>query len=54
MWIEIHYITYLGAAALIFWLARIFHRAGALFLNDAFVGNPVLTRLDIQLLDVGF
>lgn len=53
--IDVYYLVYFAVgASLIFWLARIFHRAGAVFLNDAFPGNVSLIRAVAQLLDVGF
>jgi hypothetical protein len=51
----VYYLTYLGSSvALIFWLARILHRAGGVFLDEAFHGNTALVRAVAQLLDVGF
>lgn len=50
-----YYISYLGiCAALIFWLARILNRSGAIFLHDSFGDKEVLIRSIAHLLDVGF
>lgn len=51
----VYYISYLAAGtSLIVWLARIFHRAGTVFLGDIFGANTTLIRAVSQLLDVGF
>ena len=50
-----YYTAYFSTcAALIFWLGRIFRRAGAVFLTDALAGNAEVIRAVSQLLDVGF
>jgi hypothetical protein len=50
-----YYVAYFGCCfTLIFWLARILHRAGGIFLDDAFHGKPTLTKAVTQLLDVGY
>jgi hypothetical protein len=55
MYMEIYYATYLGlCAAIIGWLGWTLHRAGTVFLNDAFGGNAVLAQAVARLLDVGF
>jgi hypothetical protein len=55
MYLETYYIAYFSVCAiLIVALARILHRAGAAFLNDAFAGNKGLVSAVTQLLDVGF
>ena len=51
----IYYATYLGACAIaISILGFIFHRSGAIFLNNAFVGNHTLARAVGRLLNLGF
>jgi hypothetical protein len=51
----IYYVSYLGiCAALIFWLARILNRSGAIFLHDSFGDKEVLIRSIAHLLDIGF
>jgi hypothetical protein len=50
-----YYAAYLSiCVALILWLGRIFRRAGAVFLSDAFAGNAAVIRAVSQLLDLGF
>lgn len=50
-----YYCTYLGCCALLIGLlGLIFHRSGAIFLNNAFAGNHTLARAVGRLLDVGF
>jgi hypothetical protein len=50
-----YYVSYLGiCAALIFWLARILNRSGAIFLHDSFGDKEVLIRSIAHLLDIGF
>jgi hypothetical protein len=55
MYLEAYYASYLGlCAALIFWLGWTLHRAGSVFLSDAFGGNATLVRAVAHLLGVGF
>jgi hypothetical protein len=55
MLLGIYYATYLGSCAvLIAVLAFVFHRSGAIFLNNAFAGNHTLARAVGTLLDMGF
>jgi hypothetical protein len=50
-----YYSVYLGACALLIaGLGRIFHRAGGVFLKDAFAGNATLVNAVVRLLDIGF
>ena len=50
-----YYFVYLGiCAALILWLGRVLHRAGAVLLEDAFHERQVLVKAIGQLLDIGF
>jgi hypothetical protein len=50
-----YYCVYLGACALLIAaLGRIFHRAGRVFLKDAFAGNTTLVDAVARLLDIGF
>jgi hypothetical protein len=50
-----YYSVYLGACApLIAGLGWIFHRAGGVFLKDAFAGNTTLVDAVARLLDIGF
>jgi hypothetical protein len=50
-----YYCVYLGACAvLIVWLGIILHRAGRVFLDDAFAGNATLVHAVARLLDIGF
>ncbi|MGB0064916.1 MAG: hypothetical protein WBP85_10770 [Terracidiphilus sp.] len=50
-----YYCVYLAACAiLIVWRGAILHRAGALFLNDAFQGNQTVAGAVARLLDIGF
>jgi hypothetical protein len=50
-----YYATYLGCCAIAIGVAGwIFHRSGAVFLNNAFAGNHTLARAVGRLLDVGF
>lgn len=51
----IYYCVYLGACAiLIAGLGWTFHRAGRVFLTDAFAGNTMLVDAVARLLDIGF
>lgn len=55
MLLSIYYTVYLGfCAVLIAVLGFIFHRSGAIFLNNAFAGNHTLARAVGRLLDMGF
>jgi hypothetical protein len=55
MFLETYYAVYLGSCAvLIAALGLIFHRSGAVFLNNAFAGNHTLARAVGRLLDLGF
>ena len=50
-----YYCVYLGACALLIaGLGWTFHRAGGVFLKDAFAGNTTLVDAVARLLDVGF
>jgi hypothetical protein len=50
-----YYAIYLGCCAILIGaLGFIFHRSGAVFLNNAFAGNHTLARAVGNLLDVGF
>jgi hypothetical protein len=50
-----YYAIYLDSCAiLIAVLGYIFHRSGAIFLNNAFAGNHTLARAVGRLLDTGF
>jgi hypothetical protein len=50
-----YYVTYLTACAvLIAGLAIVLHRAGAVFLDDTFSGNPQMRRAVVHLLDIGY
>ena len=50
-----YYVVYLGiSAALILWLGRVLHRAGAVLLEDGFHERPILVKAIGQLLDIGF
>jgi hypothetical protein len=50
-----YYCVYLGACALLIaGLGRTFHRAGRVFLKDAFAGNTTLVDAVARLLDIGF
>jgi hypothetical protein len=50
-----YYCVYLGACALLIaGLGWTFHRAGGVFLKDAFVGNTTLVDAVARLLDIGF
>jgi hypothetical protein len=50
-----YYCVYLGACALLIAaLGRVFHRAGRVFLKDAFAGNTTLVDAVAGLLDIGF
>jgi hypothetical protein len=50
-----YYCVYLGACAiLIAGLGWTFHRAGGVFLKDAFAGNTTLVGAVARLLDIGF
>jgi len=51
----IYYCVYLGACALLIaGLGWTFHRAGGVFLKDAFAGNTTLVNAVARLLDIGF
>lgn len=51
----IYYCAYLGACALLIaGLGFTFHRAGGVFLKDAFAGNTTLVDAVARLLDIGF
>lgn len=53
--LAIYYVSYFGLRALlIFGVARILHRSGARFLNDAFNGDRQLISSVSRLLDTGF
>jgi len=55
LYVIAYYCIDLGACAvLIVWLGRVFHKAGRVFLNDAFAGNETLVRAVARLLDIGF
>jgi len=55
MYLEVYYATYFGlCTALIIWLGWTLHRAGSVFLSEAFAGNVTLVRAVAHLLDVGF
>lgn len=55
MHLATYYISYpVICAALIFWLARILNRSGAIFLHDCFGDKEVLIRSIGHLLNVGF
>lgn len=50
-----YYCVYLGACALLIsGLGWTFHRAGGVFLKDAFAGNTTLVDAVARLLDIGF
>jgi predicted neutral ceramidase superfamily lipid hydrolase len=50
-----YYCVYLGACALLIAaLGWTFHRAGGVFLKDAFAGNTTLIDAVARLLDIGF
>jgi hypothetical protein len=54
-YIETYYCAYLGVSAiLIAGLGWTFHRAGQVFLKDAFAGNATLVDAVARLLDIGF
>jgi hypothetical protein len=54
-YIETYYCVYLCASAiLIAGLGWTFHRAGQVFLKDAFTGNTTLVDAVARLLDIGF
>jgi len=54
-YLETYYCVYLGACVLLIAaLGRIFHRAGGVFLKDAFAGNTTLVDAVARLLDIGF
>ena len=55
IYIDVYYWLYLGASAiLIAALGRTFHRAGGVFLRDAFAENAKLVDAVARLLDIGF
>src|SRR5580658_6957573 len=55
MLLETYYSIYLGCCAIaIAILGVIFHRSGAIYLNNAFAGNHTLARAVGRLLDMGF
>ena len=50
-----YYLSYLTAsAAIVFWLARTFHRFGSIFLREAFRGDESIVAALTHLLDIGF
>jgi hypothetical protein len=50
-----YYVIYLGACAvLIAGLAVVLHRAGAVFLEESFSGNPRMQTAIVHLLDIGY
>lgn len=54
-YLETYYCVYVGACAvLIAGLGWTFHRAGQVFLKDAFAGNTTLVDAVARLLDIGF
>ena len=54
IYIDVYYWLYLGASAiLIAALGRTFHRAGGVFLRDAFAENAKLVDAVARLLDIG-
>lgn len=54
-YIETYYCVYLCACALLIaGLGLTFHRAGQVFLRDAFSGNTMLVDAVARLLDIGF
>lgn len=55
MLLETYYAVYLGSCAVVIATTGfIFHRSGAIFLNNAFAGNHTLARAVGRLLDMGF
>lgn len=55
MFLGAYYAIYPGCCAIVIAvLGFIFHRSGAVFLNNAFAGNHTLARAVGRLLDVGF
>ena len=55
MYSATYYICYLAICTLlILWLSHLLNRSGAIFLSEAFNGNPVLVTSVTRLLDVGF
>ena len=55
MLLDVYYALYLGSCTVIIaTLGIIFHRSGAVFLNNAFAGNHTLARAVGRLLDLGF
>jgi hypothetical protein len=55
MLLETYYAVYLGCCAIVIAvLGFIFHRSGAVFLNNAFAGNHTLARAVGTLMDMGF
>jgi hypothetical protein len=53
-YLETYYFAYLGACAVVVaGLGWTFHRAGQIFLKDAFAGNITLVRAVSRLLDLG-
>jgi hypothetical protein len=55
MYLTLYYISYLTISiALILWLGRILHRAGAVLLDEAFHDKPALVAAVSHLLDIGF
>jgi hypothetical protein len=55
MLLETYYVLYLGSCAIaIAVIGYIFHRSGAIYLNNAFAGNHTLARAVGRLLDMGF
>ena len=55
MYLTTYYVSYLTISiALILWLGRILHRAGAVLLDEAFHDRPALVAGVTHLLDIGF
>jgi hypothetical protein len=55
MYLTTYYVAYLTiSVALILWLGRILHRAGAVLLDEAFHDKPALVAAVSHLLDIGF
>jgi hypothetical protein len=55
MLLDLYYAIYLGSSTIVIGAAGcIFHRSGAVFLNNAFACNRTLARAVARLLDMGF
>jgi hypothetical protein len=55
MFMSLYYAIYLGCCAVVIAaLGFVFHRSGAVFLNNAFAGNHTLARAVGRLLDMGY